>query len=377
MLKRGHYKLFLIFLLFIFGLLYANASLLEKKVSITVENKSVIEVLHEIEGMTGIVFSFKSDIFDRDKLVSIEAKDKTVLEVLDILFAEEPILYKEIGSQVVLYIEKTDEIIQDNNIQKPKDTREVIIKVINDTVFRYINTTNVKVYDTVRYVFFDTIRPKTEKPGPNISFEFGISPFYNFPKMVSVSADNEYYSEIVKDAETPKFSYNIYAKFNKTIKRVKLSTGLVYSFERENAEYDVNEVYTRTVTETILKWKPQLDTAYRIAYNTGGGSGRPDSIIWTYIYIPLLYDSIATYERTDTVQLSSGKTNQYHYLSFPVTLGWEKQFSEKLNFNLNTGPSINLLLLKNGHILNPGDNVNLADFDEVPFIKLNLSWLIN
>ncbi|MFC2137940.1 hypothetical protein ACFLTE_07185, partial [Bacteroidota bacterium] len=310
--------------------------------------------------------------FNRTREVSLEEKERTIKEILDILFTGESILYKEMGNQILLFIDKKENI--PDNISK--DSNKVSVKVINDTVFRYINTTKVKVYDTVRYVFFDTIRPKVEKPGPDITVEFGISPLYNFYKLTPQISEYEYFSELVNKAESPKLSFQFYSKISKSFNQLKLSSGINYCIEREKADYNINEVYASTVTETMQNWITQLDTSYREVYNSGMG-GRPDSIVWTYIYENIPVDSIITYVKTDSIELLSNNPNQYHYLHFPITIGWEKVISDKVMFSINTGPSINLLISKKGQILNPNNENQLTDFDEIPFIKINTSWLIN
>ncbi len=365
------------FILFIVMCCFSGASytqtvnsLLEKKVIISPDNITVIEILHEIEKNTGITFSFKSDLFNKDKPVTLESKEKSIHDILDILFIKESILYKEMGNQILLYSEKPLNIIQEPEL---KDTDKVVVKIINDTVFRYINTTNVKVYDTIRYVFFDTIRPKIEKQPSNLTFEFGLSPSIFSPKYTS---NNTFYADLIDNAEKPKLSFNLYAKINKNIKQLKLSTGLMYSIDQEQADYNVYENYTHIIYDTVQTWNSVLDTSYRISYNTGGG-GKPDSIVWTYVYEKIPIDSIVLQEKTDSIQLSASKKNKYHYLQFPITIGWEKQFTDKLIFSINTGPVINILISKNGHILNPDLNYKIVDFNEVPFIKINFAWILN
>jgi len=366
------YNFLIICLLLFTSLLFANTSLLEKKVTVYSKTKTVLDILHEIEEIADLTFSFKSDIFDRNKKVIFNEKERTIKEILDIIFTEEDIQYQEIGNQILLILNKKEETKEENNINSEVAT----IKVINDTVFRYINTTKVKVYDSVRYVFFDTIRPKIEKPSPDISFEFGISPYYNFSKIIPQYSENEYFSELIKSAEKPLLSYQVYLKLNKSFNWLKLSTGITYSFEKIKANYNIDEIYTKTVNETLQSWNTKLDTSYREVYNTGMG-GKPDSIVWKYIYKRFPVDSFVTYTKSDSIQISSSTINKYHYLQFPITIGWQKYITDKLLLSINTGPSIDLLISKKGKVLNSEPEIQLYDVNDIPYIKINTSWLIN
>lgn len=368
--------LVLICFLVLLNLVQVKAGNLEKKVSFSVESISVIDVLHEIESKADVIFSFKSDAFDKNKLISLKIYENSISEVLNIIFKNQPILYKEIGNQIVLYVDKPENEVAVE--QKP----EPIIKVVNDTVFKYINTTRVKVYDTTRYVFFDTIRPKPEPVKKNLSFELGISPVVCFPKIMPQLPEYDNFSNIVKNAEQNKLSYNVYGMIITSIKNLKLSAGFIYSKFNEISNYHVLDTFSITTTEIIWKYETKLDsTAHKFTISTGGGGGKPastkDTTIWSYSSVTTPVDSLATTTKTDTLEVDSEKKNQYKILSFPFMIGYEFPLSDKFALTINSGPSIDVLVSKTGHILNPANDLKIEDFSEVPFIKLNLSWVIN
>jgi len=74
---------------------------LEKTITISVENKSAIDVLHDIEKMIGCNFSFNSALVQEGKKVTVKLINKSVRQVLDKMFAG-TLQYKEKGGYIIL-----------------------------------------------------------------------------------------------------------------------------------------------------------------------------------------------------------------------------------------------------------------------------------
>lgn len=76
-------------------------SFLSRTVSIDVTNTKLKEVLNQIGRQGNFSFSYNSNIIKRDSLVTIKQKDKTVKQVLDILFNEK-YQYKETDNHIII-----------------------------------------------------------------------------------------------------------------------------------------------------------------------------------------------------------------------------------------------------------------------------------
>ncbi|MBO9727511.1 MAG: hypothetical protein J7623_02605 [Chitinophaga sp.] len=90
-----------LFLGCIFSLSVAAQNLLNKTVSIEVNQQPLSTVLTSISKQGGFYFSYLTTILPQDSLVTISAKRKTVRQVLDMLFSGD-YQYKESGNYIIL-----------------------------------------------------------------------------------------------------------------------------------------------------------------------------------------------------------------------------------------------------------------------------------
>lgn len=99
--KYGLSKWFrLSFLLLFFIFLYLAAS--AQKVSLQVSNKALKEVLQSLRKQSGFAFMFNDQLMARANPVSIDVKEKEILEVLPLVFKGQPLGYKVKGKVITL-----------------------------------------------------------------------------------------------------------------------------------------------------------------------------------------------------------------------------------------------------------------------------------
>lgn len=94
-------QLLTLFFICCFSLPLAAQQLLNKTVSIEVKQRPLSEVLTTISKQGNFYFSYLTTILPQDSLVSISVKNKTVKQVLDILFNGD-YQYKESGNYIIL-----------------------------------------------------------------------------------------------------------------------------------------------------------------------------------------------------------------------------------------------------------------------------------
>lgn len=414
MLDMKKYFYTLIFVLFfIINIASGQNQDLNQHIIITDNRMTVEKILEEVENQTGLYFSYSSNIIDKSEEIHLDSEQVRVDELLNILFDDKPIAYRQLGKQIVLYEKELDEPSKpikprDNETVKNKsaqiqttEDKTPEITVVNDTVYQYINTTKVKVYDTVRYVFHDTIRHEIKPDIPDMSLETGFGPLLRFPSLKPNSAQYSDDLDLIKESEDNGFSYNFYLNYEVSINRsLKFGTGLIFSRHKSKMKYDFNNVQTKEVTKTGTNWVKQLDSSY-FTVNTrqvevpgegnpgGGNPGKGqdqnpaistievNDTSWYYIYTKTPVDSPYTITETDTTNISYKGSHQFTYLSVPFTMGIERNLTGNLYFKANTGPVVDLRISSQGKIYNPLKQSRFEEASEVPLIKLNMSWLLN
>ncbi len=109
-------KLTTLFLIVSLFQLQANESYAQKKkVTLTLEDVSIEEVLDEIESLTEFKFIYKDKTVDYQKIVSVNVKRKQIKFILQKLFTGSNIIYKVVDKQIIL---KPGEIIPKVNNEK-------------------------------------------------------------------------------------------------------------------------------------------------------------------------------------------------------------------------------------------------------------------
>lgn len=124
--------------LLFFGITYAKTlsaqELLEKRISLKVDQKSIKDVLTEIESEAQVKFVYSPAAIEAGRKVSVNAQNKTLKEVLDNFFNPLQIKYRLSGKKIVLSYQKSDVVISEtrNSIEKTSTSIEDI--VVNGTV---------------------------------------------------------------------------------------------------------------------------------------------------------------------------------------------------------------------------------------------------
>src|SRR5690606_4267577 len=88
------------------------------KLSLQIENSAIAEVLQQVEDQSEFRFFYNENV-DLRQRVSISITDKTVFEVLDRVFKRTNIKYKTVGRQIALFNsgETSDVLIQQNIVR--------------------------------------------------------------------------------------------------------------------------------------------------------------------------------------------------------------------------------------------------------------------
>ena len=103
-LLKNNLKMKLSVLLMVFSILqvFPNKGYSQKKVSFNLKDVTIKEVFNEIQNQTDFKFLYRNTVVNVNSRVSLKAKNKTTLKVLDRLFRNTQIEYQIIEKQIVL-----------------------------------------------------------------------------------------------------------------------------------------------------------------------------------------------------------------------------------------------------------------------------------
>lgn len=87
------------------------------KLTLSMENASIEDVLNEIESQSEFNFFFNNQYIDVSKTIDVKAKKESIWDVLDQVFSEAGITYQVVGKQIALF--KTEDSSSNMDVQQP------------------------------------------------------------------------------------------------------------------------------------------------------------------------------------------------------------------------------------------------------------------
>lgn len=164
-------KRFLFFclqILFLLNTLHAqNIPLLERKISINVNNENIEKTLRLIENKTGITFSYSADRLNVQQNITLNLQNKTVREALNLIFSN-TVQYKEKNNYIIL-----QKISEEKN--NSSSTIKISGYVMNDLTGEHIPYASIYNTKTLRAVHTDAFgfySFKMDKPEPQVQLSY-------------------------------------------------------------------------------------------------------------------------------------------------------------------------------------------------------------
>ncbi|MET6998690.1 TonB-dependent receptor [Chitinophaga defluvii] len=100
---RKRFHLFLIMSIFLLFSQYVNAQDLSKKITVTIQDASIKEAFNKVKEQSGILFAFNADINKyAGKKVSIDRKDITVRQAIELIIAGTNLHFKKVDDQLLI-----------------------------------------------------------------------------------------------------------------------------------------------------------------------------------------------------------------------------------------------------------------------------------
>lgn len=300
---------------------FSQATALDKKLSINIQNQPLSEILRQIEKVGGVSFSYNSTIIKTDKTNSINALNQTLKQILTGLFGLN-FTFTAINNQILITV-KTNQPqkitgslpkLRHFHLEKeaisPPDTNYV---VVYDTLYTTITDT-MKVMDTI-LVKRIIKTPKSIKSKYNISYSY-LPTIFSLTNY-SFTNNNQNLKDFIKQSESNYQGYSAGISLDYGYKSYNFKIGLMYTNLTKNISYNFRKEYTNTSdnnTDTVGLWTYKTVLTY---YKFKGG----DTVL-----VPIIDSAFVTKTFKHTkqyVELQSFKyTNNYHLLQIPLSIGY-------------------------------------------------------
>ena len=123
---------------------FSQSKILNKHLSISIQNRSITATLEEIEKRTGITFSYNNSILDGNKLISINASNQSLQAILTHILGSQ-FLFILHNNQILISAKPNASLSQ----KKAYDIKKTLNRVITDTI-------HVFIHDTIKSTLIDT-----------------------------------------------------------------------------------------------------------------------------------------------------------------------------------------------------------------------------
>ncbi len=334
--------------------------LLERKVSLDVNNESIVNILVEIESKSGVSFSYESNIIDSEKRKSINLANTSITDILEVIFYKTSLKYAALNDKIVIYIDKKADI-QSNSAQKlvVPVKQKININVLDTVYFTRIDSVLIIKTDTVLTYKVDTVIKEVHDTVEKIiKIRTSVFDKYNSHWSIRMTyqvngftinanqlhADKSWEFDEIGISENPVVSYFTGLSALYTFGNYSLGAGLGYYHINEGVLFDYSKI---SFDSTQANGMPG-DSGYMSAYDTN-----------YYIY--------------------SGN-NKYKSIAFPLSAGVKYCITPKLNAGADIFLYINYLMKIRGMTISPNDNsiveLSMSDYRKIttylfvnPFIE--------
>jgi hypothetical protein len=290
---------------------FSQSKILDKKISLSIQNKSIISILETIEKKAGFTFSYNNSIFEGGNLTSIHVTNKTIKDILDHLLGSR-YQFSPYSNQILISL-KPDNSSQKqiSTVPKKSSNRQIFDTIhvtVNDTIRKTIvDTQYVKIIDTV--IFNDTIlisQIKVEE-SPKSSFFLSavFSPTVGSVTMYDIHDNAKNIKDLIDNAESNYRGYD---------------AGLQVDFSKNKFRYRTG-IFTSTLTKKI-------SYSFDKEYIDDGSVYKDSTQMWQYHTILYYYK----FKDGDTVRISVIDSSQV-YKSFEHT---KRHIEHKKTFGTNT-----------------------------------------
>lgn len=358
-------------------------SLLQKKISVEVENTSIVNAIKQIGEVSEINFTYNPSILP-NKLISASYSNKSINYILYTILDQYNIGFDELSGQIILYRvlkkigNKIGKVQSDKNLLETGSSINLEKRVYEGTFIDtnnfsedYIDTVFVNVYDTVfltdtvtlvkteTVVQIDTVMlirpdnstifddiynsPPNFKSKPWISIDLLGSYQFSVSENITTNEALQYNNEIsghISASNTK--GYSFLAKVNFQFSNFSIQTGLGYNSIFQDFEF-IDRVkggyFEKYIADSIYTVNNTQDTT------------------WQYFEKERWIETMEIFKTNSSIN--------HNYLQLPLLLGYSINY-KKFTFDINAGVFAELPLNRNQYVF----------FDTVNTDRLNVDTLV-
>jgi len=339
-LKKVTTTLFCIFAVFAHT---SAQSLLEKKVTVTVNNKSVAELLKQLEEQADCHFMYEDKILDTKRLISVSSNGESMHSVLRQILPDQSIAFSCMRQQVIIHKKKES---AQPPLQQENRKQTIVYTPVYDTISLIKFDTVVKnITDTTVVIIYDTVVNYAEKTQPKSNIEYVISTSTFF---ASSTNDSDSLSILRNSNEQvlpiPALEAMIYRNFG----TIAVGLGANLLLYQTKLDYNITKTSTIRTVDTVY---------YNAEYYDYFLSTRKDSTAFGDEVHTRYTDSILVTEKIpQTIERTSSVTKKYSfcgkwnalYAGVPITVRKQLFGKNKWSMHANIGAEFLFEILYRG-----------------------------
>lgn len=337
-----------------------------------INDEKLSAALFRLAYVTNINFTYDAGDSLFNTKLSYKAANKPPLVILEELLSGNNLTYKQIGNQVVLYKNKSNNqnpVVQENISVEENVDAELAVVVTDNIVKTELIPDTVFVPDTIVEIQTDTIRiidtifveqEKTQKPTPQKIKEIPVDYFNPMASRESGWSAEIFFAPIASGFSLVRQSnslsirnFSLGVEASKILNRWNITGGLklTHFAEKFNHTYSTSEG-GYFVTDTIDEYYTVSET---------------DTI---YYYV-----TDSTWKPIDSHEYSYNINNQIGYIEFLVSVSYDFYTNRKLRLYAKAGMQTGVLIYSRGLAIPDENEPTGVDFADLNFSSMSYSIL--
>lgn len=319
---KGFKRLTLLCILFAFsGVAYAQKTVIS--ITYKASNKSIVEVLKDIESLAHCSFSYNSSIIDSKKTKSVSFNNEPLEECLNKLLGS-GYNYTYIGNQIII-TENPNIVTTTTKKQKIEYTKPPQIVTVYDTIPVYdtittflTHTDTIRIIDSLQHIETVTMQRYVTNLLHTTDHCVTFSGYVGAEICNSLFYNGGNYAKYLNDIHSREVGFNIGIDATYKRKNILFATGISFYDCRLSNSFTIQSYTddpTITYTDTLWYWDfTKISTYYK--FNESGDSVAISMLDSTYTYTLRQNPKRIEHEKEKLSTLS------WKYITIPLGIGY-------------------------------------------------------
>ncbi|MDA3881675.1 MAG: hypothetical protein PF481_00150 [Bacteroidales bacterium] len=318
---------------------FGNHEILNKKISIHIENQTIPEIINTIEKKIDVRFFYSADVFDVTKKYSFQYTNVTLGFVISNFISTDDVLLHIIDNTIIFYKKtglppdnkgKNYQLPNYKEKQEPHSSRTLLVDTLKQIIYdsitiRKIDTIIITQYDTIQVNIVNPNKKNIEK-STLLYTHIGYALFSQKFGAENGMIDSLYNESVDFNPQSLLLETGLGLKYNS----FTISSGILFHSVQKNVLFDYTYYYTDTteIIGYIQKGPPE------------GVPGAGDKGSNEPIY------------KIDTINVYNKDILTSTYLSLPLDINYSYALSPKIAVSSDVGLLYSILIHSNGTSIN-------------------------